>query len=78
MKEMIENRMVIDSEWEINKSLNEIKEKLMGPGYRESATGVFVPEEDAYDFAIQAINQNEDLKKELVYWFYFNDWVKED
>lgn len=78
MKEMIENRMVIDSEWEINKSLNEIKEKLMGPGYRESATGVFVPEEDAYDFAIQAIYQNEDLKKELVYWFYFNDWVKED
>lgn len=78
MKEMIENRMVIDSEWEINKSLNEIKEKLMGPGYRESATGAFVPEEDAYDFAIQAINQNDDLKKELVYWFFFNDFVKED
>lgn len=43
-REMIENRMVVDSEWPAY--LEEALEKLNGPGYREMFTGVFVTEEE--------------------------------
>lgn len=60
----------------------EIGEKLNGPGYKEMKTGIFVPEEDAYDYVLERISQDNDLKQEfkemLVEWFYSGNWVYED
>lgn len=47
------------------------------PGYEEVVTGIFVSEEDAYDYAMERISQDEDLKQEFVEWFYSN-WIKEE
>ncbi|MDE5909828.1 MAG: hypothetical protein K2H52_13955 [Lachnospiraceae bacterium] len=77
MPEMIENRMVVDSEWDWNAPV-EVKEKLRGTGYKEIGTGIFVPDEDAYDYALERISQDGDMKQEFVKWFYSGDWVKED
>lgn len=43
-RETIENRMVVDSEWQTYPE--EVPGKLNGPGYREMFTGVFVTEEE--------------------------------
>lgn len=65
-----------------------IEEKLNGAGYKEMGTGVFVPEEDAFDYAIerctlvpftvQGIEWTEEFKQMLVEWFYSGNWIKED
>ncbi len=75
MPEQIENRMVVDSEWTRNEP-PEVKEKLNSAGYKEITTGIFVPEEDAFEYALERISQDEEEKKEFVEWFYSN-WVKE-
>lgn len=54
------------------------EEKLNSPGYEEIGTGIFVPEGDAYDYAMERISQDEDLKQEFVEWFYSDNWVKEE
>ncbi len=76
--EMLENRMVVDSEWFLlEKGLSQPAEvKLNGSGYEEIGTGIFVSEEDAYQYALERIGQSEELKKELVEWFYSGSWVK--
>lgn len=78
--EAIENRMVVDWQWPETPS--EVKEKLNRAGYKEIGTGIFVPEEDAYDYAMERISQDEDLRKEfkeaVVEWFYSGNWIKED
>lgn len=55
---------------------------LDGPGFEEIGTGIFVPEEDAYQYAMERISQDEDLQKEfketVVEWFYSGNWIKED
>lgn len=66
----------------------EIKEKLNGAGYKEMGTGVFVPEEDAFDYAIehcaivpfmvQGIEWTQEFMEMLVEWFYSGNWIKED
>lgn len=60
----------------------EIEEKLNGVGYTEMGTRIFVPEEDAYDYAMERISLDEDLQKEfketVVEWFYSGNWIKED
>lgn len=57
------------------------KEKLNGAGYTDCHSGIFVPEEDAYAYAVEKISQDEDLEKKfqemLVEWFYSGDWIKE-
>lgn len=61
-------------------------EKLNGAGYKELRSGIFVPEEDAYDYAMERISQDGDLKQEfkqefeerLVEWFYSGSWIKEE
>lgn len=78
MPNMIENRMVVNSEWVNLEKEHEVKEKLNGPGYEEIGTGIFVPEEDAYEYALERISYDVDLKKELVEWFYSGNWVKEE
>lgn len=56
----------------------EIECKLRGGGYEEIGTGIFVSEEDAYDYAMERISQDEDLIQEFVEWFYSGNWIKEE
>lgn len=56
----------------------EIESKLNGCGYEEVRTGIFVPEEKAYDYAMERVSLDEDLKQEFVEWFYSGNWVKEE
>ena len=83
----VENPMVTDTLWElVEKSApaNDVlrEEKLRGSGWEEIGTGTFVPEKDAYRYAMERISQDEDLKRELVEmvveWFYSGNWVRED
>lgn len=75
--EMFENRMVVDSEWFLlEKGSQQPEVKLSGAGYEEIGTGIFVSEEDAYQYALERIGQSEELKKELVEWFYSGNWVR--
>lgn len=53
-------------------------DKLNGAGWEEIGTGAFVPDEDAYDYALERISQDGELKRELVEWFYSGNWVRED
>lgn len=81
--EMIENRMVRNSAWSNLEKLCEDTEKLNGPGYLEIGTGDFVPEEDAFDYALErCLHGTEEDKREfkemLIEWFYSGNWVKED
>lgn len=70
--------MVVDSEWAFGMPV-EIRQKLHGPGRKEMGTGIFVPEEDAYDYAMERIsNGTEKEKQEFVEWFYSGNWIRED
>lgn len=73
--EQIENRMAVDWQWP--EAPPEEREKLHSPGYKEMGSGVFVPEEDAFDYALERVSQDDGERKEFVDWFYSN-WVKED
>lgn len=74
--ERIENRIVVDSQW--SEVPPEVKEKLNSAGYKEMGSGIFVFEEDAYDYALERISQDDELKQEFVEWFYSGNWIKED
>lgn len=82
MAYQIENRMVVDSEWR-HITPEEIQEKLSQPGYHELGTNVFVPESEAYEYALErCLNGSEEDVKEfrlmLIEWFYSGNWVKEE
>ena len=47
-------------------------------GYSEIGTGVFVPEEEAFEYAMERISLDQALKQELVEWFYSGNWIKEE
>lgn len=77
----LENRQVVDAEWRALDGMfaaipEEIGDKLRGRGFEEMSTGTFVPEEDAFNYALERVSQDEGEKKEFVEWFYSN-WVKE-
>lgn len=74
--EKIENRMVIDSKW--SKLPEKVIEKLNSAGRTEIGTGIFVSEEDAYDYALERLSHDDELKQEFVEWFYSGNWIKED
>ena len=78
MMEQIENRMVIDSLWVNLEKEHEVKKKLNGPGYEEIMTGIFVPEECVYEYALERISLDDDLKQKFVEWFYSGNWVKKE
>lgn len=74
---------------ERNSGKREVQEKLNGPGRIEIGTGVFVPEEDAFDYALERcfeivpnfvhrLKWTDEFKKMLVQWFYSGNWVKVD
>lgn len=80
--ERIENRMAMNSVWGNLEKPYEVTEKLNGPGYSEIGTGNFVPEENAFDYALErCLHGTEEDQREfsemLVEWFYSN-WIKED
>lgn len=76
----VENRMAVDSEWEIfQQPVKEDAEKSNCVGWTEISTGVFIPEEDAFNRALEMISLGtEGEKKEFVEWFYSGNWVKEE
>lgn len=64
-------------------------EILSGPGFREMGTGNFVPEESAFDYALEncleiipvgvrGLKWTQEFKEMLVEWFYSGNWIKED
>lgn len=70
----IENRMVVDSEWERLTPV-EVDKVLSEAGYHEDGTNVFVPDSQAYEYALdRCLYGSEDDIKEfkvmLVEWFY--------
>ena len=80
----VENRLVLDSEWRWKEEPAEAVEKVLKQtGYHEMGTNVFVPEDEAYEYALErCLNGSEEEQKEfkemLVEWFYSGNWRKED
>ena len=84
MPEQIENRMVVDSLWEELEKASEVEEVLKQKGYREMGTNAFVPEDEAFDYALDRCMHGSELdqiefRQMLVEWFYSDDnWIKEE
>lgn len=91
MIEIVENPMVMENLYSSSArdSEEEIKRKLSGPGWTEIGTGTFVPEEDAFNYALERcfevvpnfvhrLKWTQEFKNMLVEWFYSGNWVKED
>ena len=82
---MIENRMLVNSEWEeLERNLVPISENYVEEkGYREIGTDEFVPDEVAYEYALsECLSGNEELHEEfkamLIEWFFSGNWVREE
>lgn len=74
----IENRMVNDPVWRRLEKESDAREKLNGPGWTEIGTGTFVPEKEAFEYALEIVLQDEEgLKQEFTEWFYSGNWIKE-
>lgn len=79
---MLENRMVVDAQWTWREQKT-VEEVVKEKGYHEMGTNVFVPEDEAYEYALdRCLNGPEEDQKEfkemLVEWFYSGNWKKED
>lgn len=85
MPEKIENRMVMDLQRSDFPA--ETKEKLSGSGYKKIGSEIFVPEEDAFDYAliqcmeippdgILKTKWTQDFRDMLVEWFYSENWIR--
>lgn len=82
MPERIENRMVVDSEWELI-APPEVKEILWEKGYHEYGTGNFVPESQAYEYALERClygteEETAEFKQMLTEWFYSGGGWRKD
>lgn len=75
--ERIENRMVNDALWRTLEKEPGAGDKTNGPGWTEMGTGIFVPEPEAFLYALEIVSGNEELKQEFVGWFYSGNWIKE-
>lgn len=76
----VENRMVVESQWEHSE---EVDKAVSEKGYHEFGTNKFVPEDEAFDYALdRCMNGSESEQKEfkqmLVDWFYSGNWIKEE
>lgn len=81
MPEQIENRMVVDSEWE-HLDPKEVEVDTI-VGYSSLDNSEFVEEGMAYEYALDVcLNGSDDDKKEfkemLVEWFFSGNWIKEE
>ena len=84
MPEQIENRMVVDNEWPAFKTVEDV---LSEKGYHNIKNNEFVPEKEAFEYAIwNCVNGEPELKREfkkefgetLVEWFFSGNWIKEE
>jgi tRNA nucleotidyltransferase (CCA-adding enzyme) len=79
----VDNILVNDAYWADMEKPNASVEKVLSQkGYHELGTNVFVPEEDAYEYALdRCMNGTEEEQREfkeiLVEWFYSGNWIKE-
>jgi uncharacterized HAD superfamily protein len=79
----IENRMTVDEEWEALKSVpNEVNDNPLENGYREMKTGKFIPESDAYHYALErclngTFEEQKEFKEMMVEWYYSGGWIYE-
>lgn len=85
--EQIENRMLRERMMESSK--DDEMAKLNGPGWRSFTDGIFVPDESAFDYAIDhctkvvptglhKIDWTKEFREMLVEWFYSGrEWVRE-
>jgi hypothetical protein len=80
----VENRMVVDGEWTwLENGESEEDSNQKEKGYYEMNTNVFVPDEDAYEYALErCMNGTEEDQKEfkemLVEWFFSGNWIREE
>lgn len=85
----MENRMVRDTEAAMGLLLSDVQVRLNATGWKNITDGTFVPEEVAFDYAIDhctnfvpsefhKIEWTQEFKKMVVEWFYSGDWVKEE
>lgn len=80
--EEIENRMVVDSQWETLEKSEPMVETQ--EGYHNDRESVFVPDKEAYEYALdQCLHGSEEdqkqFKKMLVDWYYSGgDWRREE
>lgn len=73
---MIENRMVVDSEWRFLEYPTATVEQREEAGYREMKTGEFVPADEALDYAREYEEQEDMPDDEFVEWFFSGNWIK--
>lgn len=83
--------MGIGSLWETCREEPEVgrEEKLNGPGWEEIGTGTFVPEGDAFNYALERcldgppegackMNWTGEFREMLVGWYFSGNWVWEE
>lgn len=90
MFQEVENHMVMDDMHNEHDVSDDVIPRFDGPGYISLETGVFVRQEDAFDYALEQcfeivpacvheLRWAEEFREMLVEWFYSNgNWVKEE
>ena len=74
---MIENRMVVDSEWTyVEPPMCEQEEKEQG--YINLSDDTFVPDEDALEYAREHEAQEDMTDEEFTEWFYSGNWIRSE
>ena len=74
---MIENRMIVDSEWTyVEPPMCEPEEKE--PGYINFSDDTFVPDYDALEYAREHAEQEDMTDSEFVEWFYSGNWIRSE
>ena len=74
---MIENRMLVDSEWTyVEPPMCEPEEKE--PGYINLSDDTFVPDEDALEYAREHEAQEDMTDEEFTEWFYSGNWIRSE
>ena len=65
-------------EYLINEKHEAVMEVLQEKGYEHIHTNEFVPEADAYEYALEKClhgDEHDEFKEMLVEWFYSGNWV---
>lgn len=80
--ERVENRMVVDSEFDFIKTV-EPKEEPTPNGYQTIHSKEFVSDEDAFEYAMNACMNGADkeafrreFEEVIVEWFFSGNWVR--
>ena len=72
---MIENRMLVDSEWTyVEAPVREPEQEEYG--YINIFNNIFVPDEEALDYAKEQEEQGDMEESEFIEWFYSGNWIR--